>query len=123
VAPAENLAFQRQAALLVVGEAQPSGTVRGAEDTVLLEEVVDDCLRLPVDPAGDKKEEEGERGRQRDHGRSVTGEPLRFKGHRPRTSWMSAYLAVFTHPFFGVSNDHGIVELNNLPAGTFQVQA
>jgi hypothetical protein len=32
-------------------------------------------------------------------------------------------LAVFTHPFFGVSNDHGIVELNNLPAGTFQVQA
>jgi plastocyanin len=38
-------------------------------------------------------------------------------------SWMSAYVAVFTHPFFGVSNDHGVVELNNLPAGTFQVQA
>jgi hypothetical protein len=38
-------------------------------------------------------------------------------------SWMSAYIATFTHPFFGVSNSQGIVELNNLPAGTFQVQA
>ncbi|HWW83887.1 MAG TPA: hypothetical protein VNZ26_09820 [Vicinamibacterales bacterium] len=37
--------------------------------------------------------------------------------------WMSAQMAVFTHPFFGVSNDHGMVELSNLPAGTFQVQA
>ena len=38
-------------------------------------------------------------------------------------SWMSAYIATFTHPFFGVSNSQGIVELNNLPAGTFQIQA
>jgi plastocyanin len=37
--------------------------------------------------------------------------------------WMSAYLATFAHPFFGVSNRQGIVELNNLPAGTFQVKA
>jgi hypothetical protein len=37
--------------------------VSGAEDTVLLEEVVDDRLLLPVDPAGDEKEKEGERGR------------------------------------------------------------
>jgi hypothetical protein len=37
--------------------------------------------------------------------------------------WMSAYLATFTHPFFGVSNSQGTVELNNLPAGTFQIQA
>ncbi len=38
-------------------------------------------------------------------------------------SWMSAYIGVFSHPFFGVSDDQGEVELKNLPAGTFQVQA
>jgi plastocyanin len=37
--------------------------------------------------------------------------------------WMSAYIGVFSHPFFGVSNEQGEVELKNLPAGTFQVQA
>ena len=37
--------------------------------------------------------------------------------------WMSAYIATFTHPFFGVSNSLGTVELSNLPAGTFQIQA
>jgi hypothetical protein len=37
--------------------------------------------------------------------------------------WMSAYIATFTHPFFGVSNSQGTVELNNLPVGTFQIQA
>jgi hypothetical protein len=37
--------------------------------------------------------------------------------------WMSAYIATFAHPFFGVSNNQGTVELNNLPAGTFQIQA
>jgi len=37
--------------------------------------------------------------------------------------WMSAYIGVFNHPFFGVSNEQGEVELKNLPAGTFQIQA
>ncbi|MCU1384655.1 MAG: hypothetical protein JWL71_3352 [Acidobacteria bacterium] len=37
--------------------------------------------------------------------------------------WMSAYIATFAHPFFGVSNAQGTVELANLPAGTFQLQA
>ena len=36
--------------------------------------------------------------------------------------WMSAYIGVFSNPFFGVSTDQG-EELQNLPAGTFQVQA
>ena len=39
-APAEDLALHGQAAPLVVREAQPSGTVRGAEDTVPFEQVV-----------------------------------------------------------------------------------
>jgi plastocyanin len=38
-------------------------------------------------------------------------------------SWMSAYIGVFSHPFFGVSGDQGGVELKNLPAGAYQVQA
>jgi hypothetical protein len=42
--------------------------VRGAEDAVLLEQVVNDYLLVPVDPAGEEKEGEGERGRQRVHG-------------------------------------------------------
>jgi plastocyanin len=37
--------------------------------------------------------------------------------------WMSAYIATFAHPFFGVSTSKGTVELANLPAGTFQIQA
>jgi plastocyanin len=37
--------------------------------------------------------------------------------------WMSAYIATFAHPFFGVTNSQGTVELNNLPAGTLQIQA
>jgi plastocyanin len=37
--------------------------------------------------------------------------------------WMSAYIGVFSRPFFGVSNDEGVVELKNLPAGTFQLHA
>jgi hypothetical protein len=27
--------------------------------------------------------------------------------------WMSAYIATFAHPFFGVSNNQGTVELSN----------
>ena len=68
---AEDLAFHGQAPSLIVGEAQSSGTVRRAEDTVLLEQVGDDRLQLPVDPAGEQKEEEGEPGGQRVHGRSL----------------------------------------------------
>ena len=37
--------------------------------------------------------------------------------------WMSAYMGVFSNPFFGVSNEQGQVELKNLPAGTLQVEA
>ena len=55
-------------------------TVHGAEDTVFLEQVINDRLLVPVDPAGEEKEEEGKRGRQRVHGRSVPEGPVRFKG-------------------------------------------
>ena len=55
--------FHGQPASLVVGETQSSGTMRRAEDPVLLEQVFNDRLLLPVDPAGEDMEEEGERGR------------------------------------------------------------
>lgn len=37
--------------------------------------------------------------------------------------WMSGYIAVFNHPFFGVSNDKGVVEIANLPAGTYTIES
>ena len=37
--------------------------------------------------------------------------------------WMSGYIGVFTHPFFGVSNDQGVVEIANLPAGTYTIES
>ncbi len=37
--------------------------------------------------------------------------------------WMSGYVAVFSHPFFGVSNAQGVVEIANLPAGTYTVES
>lgn len=37
--------------------------------------------------------------------------------------WMSGYIGVFSHPFFGVSNDKGVVEIDNLPAGTYTVES
>jgi hypothetical protein len=54
-APAKNLAFHGQAAALVVAEMKPSRSVRGAEDSLLLEHVVNNGLLLPVDPAGEEE--------------------------------------------------------------------
>ena len=65
--PAENLAFHRQAAPLVVGETEAPRSVRRAQDSVLFEQVVNDCLLLPVDPAGKEQDDERERRRQRVH--------------------------------------------------------
>ena len=64
---AKDLPFHGQPASLVVGEAQPSGALRRAEDAVLLEQVGNDRLLLAVDPAGEQEEEESERGRQTVH--------------------------------------------------------
>jgi hypothetical protein len=61
--PAEDLASYGQAPALVVGEAEPSRSVRGAQDPVLLEQIVNDRLLLPVDPAGEQKNDERERRR------------------------------------------------------------
>ena len=61
--------FHGQAAALVVGKTHPSGSVRGAEIPVLLKEVVDDGLLMPINPAGDQQERKGERVTQRVHSR------------------------------------------------------
>lgn len=37
--------------------------------------------------------------------------------------WMSGFIGVFDHPFFGVSNDKGVVEIANLPAGTYTIES
>lgn len=37
--------------------------------------------------------------------------------------WMSAYVGVFAHPFFSVTNADGKFTLPNLPAGTYEITA
>ncbi|MBI4004370.1 MAG: TonB-dependent receptor [Candidatus Omnitrophica bacterium] len=37
--------------------------------------------------------------------------------------WMSAYAAVLTHPFFGVSDEQGAAAVIGLPAGTYTLEA
>lgn len=37
--------------------------------------------------------------------------------------WMSAYVGVFEHPFFGVTDAQGTFTLSSLPAGTYTVDA
>lgn len=38
-------------------------------------------------------------------------------------SWMIAYVAVSTHPYFGVTNDTGAFTIANVPAGRHQIKA
>jgi hypothetical protein len=71
VTTAEDVAFHGDTASLVVGQAQSSGTVHGAEHAILLDQVVDDRLLVSIDPAKEQQDEEGERGRQRVHGGSL----------------------------------------------------
>ena len=37
--------------------------------------------------------------------------------------WMSAYLAVFTHPFYSVTNTDGKFTISGLPPGTYEITA
>lgn len=37
--------------------------------------------------------------------------------------WMNAYVGIFAHPFFSVSNNEGTFEIKNLPAGTYVIEA
>lgn len=37
--------------------------------------------------------------------------------------WMNAYAGVVTHPFFGVTDEGGVVTLSGLPAGTYVLEA
>ena len=76
---AEDLAFDSQAASLVVVEAQRSRPVGCAEDAILLAQVVNDVLLLPVDPAGAEQKEEGEWPRQWVHGGSLPERRPGFK--------------------------------------------
>ena len=38
-------------------------------------------------------------------------------------AWMRSYVAVIEHPYFGVSSEEGIVEIEGLPAGDYVVAA
>jgi len=38
-------------------------------------------------------------------------------------SWMKAYVSVFDHPYFSVTNDSGYYQIDNIPPGTYEVIA
>ena len=38
-------------------------------------------------------------------------------------SWMTAFVGVVSHPYFAVSHDAGAFEIDNVPAGTYTIQA
>ncbi len=38
-------------------------------------------------------------------------------------SWMTAFVGVVPHPYFAVSNPSGTFEIDNVPPGTYQIQA
>jgi plastocyanin len=38
-------------------------------------------------------------------------------------SWMTAFVGVVNHPYFAVSNQLGTFEINNVPPGTYEIQA
>ncbi|HUP65018.1 MAG TPA: carboxypeptidase regulatory-like domain-containing protein [Thermoanaerobaculia bacterium] len=38
-------------------------------------------------------------------------------------NWMSSYLAVLPHPYFGTSNEQGSFQIANLPPGTYTLEA
>ena len=45
--------------------------------------------------------------------------PIRCDVH----SWMKAYVQVFSHPFFAVTDKNGVFEIENVPAGSYTLAA
>ena len=58
--PIERLCFGAQASPIVIGEMQPTPLELLLEDAILLHEIVDDALLVPIDPAGKDRREERE---------------------------------------------------------------
>jgi hypothetical protein len=84
--PPDGLAFHGQEAALVVRETEPSGSVRGTKAPILLEQVLNNRLLLPVDPAGEDQNDEGERSGPRVHRASVPQSLKTVQGHRDSRS-------------------------------------
>ena len=38
-------------------------------------------------------------------------------------TWMSAYIVVTENPYYAVTNDNGIFEIKDIPAGKYQLKA
>ena len=66
---AEDVSFHGETATLVVSQARSPIALGCAENTVLLEQVVNDGLLLSVHPAGEQQAEERKRRQQWIHGR------------------------------------------------------
>ena len=52
-------------------------------------------------------------------GRQEVGIPVKCNVH----SWMRAYISVFRHPYFSVTNETGGFNIKSLPAGNYTISA
>lgn len=73
-----------------------------------------------------------EKSKQFNLGMPIQGMKLKKKFEAPEIMvklkcdvhpWMSAFIGILNHPFFGVSNDSGDFEIKDLPAGEYTIEA
>jgi len=73
-----------------------------------------------------------EKSKQFNLGMPIQGMKLKKKFEAPEIMvklkcdvhpWMSAFIGVLNHPFFSVSNDSGVFEIKDLPAGEYTIEA
>ena len=74
----------------------------------------------------------GEKNKGFNLGMPIKGMKLKKKFSEPEVMvkfkcdvhpWMNAYVGVLPHPFFSVSGDDGTFKIENLPAGTYTIEA
>ena len=56
---------------------------------------------------------------QENFGREEISIPVKCNVH----PWMKSYIAVFKHPYFGVTGSNGSYDIKNLPPGTYTIEA
>jgi hypothetical protein len=52
----------------------------------------------------------------------IAGAPGIVEVRCPEHPWARAYIAVFDHPYFAVTDERGAFKIDSLPAGTYTVK-
>ncbi len=87
---------------------------------------------LNSDPTLHNVHSMAEKSKQFNLGMPIQGMKLKKKFEAPEIMvklkcdvhpWMSAFIGILNHPFFGVSDDSGNFEIKDLPAGEYTIEA